>query len=67
MTARADHSGRQLALYAGLQTRNRVISVLRLLVPASGIVVLLVFIAKIAISSIASSFGIGQFSFPTRR
>ena len=50
------------AIYRRLALRNRVVALLRIAVPATGVLALVVLIGQIYISSLASRFGIGQIS-----
>ena len=59
MDLHADATQR-LAIYRGLQARNRVVSILRIGIPALGIVALSALMLQIYVSSRTSRFGIGQ-------
>ena len=59
MDLHADATQR-LAIYRGLQARNRVVSILRIGIPALGIVALSALMLQIFVSSRTSRFGIGQ-------
>lgn len=59
MNLQADAAER-LAVYKGLEVRNRVVGVLRYAVPATGVVVLAALIAQIYISSFGNRFGVGR-------
>lgn len=58
MTLHADAARRQ-AIYQRLMTRNRIVSVLRIGVPALGLVALVTLLGQIYLSSLTSRFGIG--------
>ena len=53
-------AAQRLAVYRGLQARNRVVSILRIGIPALGIVALSALMLQIYVSSRTSRFGIGQ-------
>ena len=53
-------AAQRLAVYRGLQARNRVVSILRVGIPALGIVALSALMLQIYVSSRTSRFGIGQ-------
>ncbi|KRA47631.1 hypothetical protein [Devosia sp. Root635] len=53
-------AAQRLAVYRGLQSRNRVVAILRLAIPALGVVALAALLLQIYISSQTSRFGIGQ-------
>ncbi|WEK03929.1 MAG: hypothetical protein P0Y65_17315 [Candidatus Devosia phytovorans] len=59
MNLHAD-AAQRLAIYKGLMVRNRLISILRIGVPALGVIALLALLGQIYISSLASRFGIGR-------
>lgn len=59
MNLHAD-AAQRLATYRGLQTRNRVVAILRIGVPALGIVALSALMLQIVVSSQTARFGIGQ-------
>ena len=59
MDLHADATQR-LAIYRGLQARNRVVSILRVGIPALGVVALSALMLQIYVSSRTSRFGIGQ-------
>lgn len=59
MTLHAD-AAQRLAIYRRLEARNRIVSVLRIGVPALGAVALVALLVQIYISSTASRFGISQ-------
>jgi len=59
MNLHAD-AAQRLAIYRGLQARNRIVSILRVGIPALGIVALAVLVLQIYVSSLTSRFGIGQ-------
>ena len=59
MDLHADATQR-LAIYRGLQARNRVVSSLRVGIPALGVVALSALMLQIYVSSRTSRFGIGQ-------
>lgn len=53
-------AAQRLAVYRGLQARNRVVSILRVGIPALGVVALAALMLQIYVSSRASRFGVGQ-------
>ncbi|KQX38572.1 hypothetical protein ASD04_07845 [Devosia sp. Root436] len=53
-------AAQRLAIYRGLQSRNRVVAILRVGIPALGIVALAALLLQIYVSSQTSRFGIGQ-------
>ena len=59
MNLQAD-AAQRLAIYKGLQARNRIVAILRVAVPALGVVALVGLLGQIYISSLGSRFGIGQ-------
>lgn len=59
MTSHADPAQR-LAIYRGLQARNRIVAILRIGVPVLGIIALSILLLQIYISSTKSRFGISQ-------
>lgn len=59
MNLHAD-AAQRLAIYRGLEARNRIVAVLRIGVPALGIVALTLLVLQIYVSSQASRFGISQ-------
>lgn len=59
MDLHADATQRQ-ATYRRLMARNRVVSILRIGVPALGVVALVALVGQIYVSSLTSRFGIGQ-------
>jgi len=59
MNLHAD-AAQRLAIYRGLQARNRIVSILRVGIPALGTVALAVLVLQIYVSSLTSRFGIGQ-------
>jgi lipopolysaccharide export system protein LptC len=61
MDLRAEAADRHV-LYRRIATRNRVVSVLRLAVPALGILVLATLVVQIYISSFGNRFGVGSIS-----
>lgn len=61
MTFQAD-AGERLATYQRLQRRNRVVAILRIGVPALGVVALVGLLGQIYLSSMSSRFSIGQVS-----
>jgi hypothetical protein len=63
MTARAETAAQRLALYGGLVTRNRLISILRIGLPLLGLLVVVLFFLQIFIASLINPFGIGQVHF----
>jgi hypothetical protein len=63
MTARAETAEQRLAIYGTLTVRNRVVSVLRGLVPVAGLAVFALFVARIFLSSLSGGFDIGQVHF----
>lgn len=52
----------RLAIYKRLQTRNRVVSLLRIGVPLAGLAILAILLSQIYISSLGDNFSIGQLS-----
>lgn len=50
----------RVAIYRRLQTRNRVVGVLRIGVPAMGLLILAVLLAQIYVSSLGDRFSIGK-------
>jgi len=61
MDLQAD-ADRRSRIYRGLEARNRVVSVLRIAVPAMGALVLAGLMGQIYLSSLGARFGIGQIS-----
>lgn len=61
MTLHGDAAQRQ-ATYRRLQARNRIVSILRIGVPALGAVALASLIGQIYVSSLSSRFGVGRLS-----
>ena len=59
MNLQADATER-LTIYRRLQMRNRFIAVLRLAVPAMGVLTLVVLIGQIYLSSLSGRFGVGR-------
>lgn len=59
MTMQADTARRE-AIYRRLEARNRLIAILRIGVPALGLVALTILVGQIYLSSLGSRFGIGQ-------
>ena len=59
MNLQAD-AAQRLAVYRGLQARNRIVAILRVGIPALGVVALSALIIQIYVSSRASRFGVGQ-------
>lgn len=53
-------AAQRLAVYRGLEARNRVVSILRVGIPALGVVALAALMLQIYVSSRASRFGVGQ-------
>lgn len=53
-------TARRLAIYQGLQARNRIVSILRIGVPVLGLVALAILLGQIYLSSLGSRFGISQ-------
>jgi lipopolysaccharide export system protein LptC len=64
--ALADHAGRT-ARYRSLVRRNRVVTVLRLAVPAIGALTLAVLLVQIAVSSFGARFNIGRIEVSPER
>ena len=62
MTARADTAEQRARIFAALTSRNRIIAILRVGVPALGVLVFLVLAAQIYLASLARQFGIGNIS-----
>jgi hypothetical protein len=63
MTARAETAALRLATLRRLDVRNRLVSALRLGVPALGLSVFLVFAGQVLLASLGSNFRIGEVSF----
>jgi hypothetical protein len=63
MNARAETAEKRLALHAALDQRNRIVSILRIALPALGALVVAAFFLQILLASLATSFGIGRVSF----
>ena len=63
MTARAETAAQRLAILEALGARNRIVSILRIGVPALGVLVLVAFFLQIFVASLAEQFGIGRLSF----
>lgn len=59
MTLHGD-SAQRLQTYRRLEARNRIVSILRIGVPALGVLALVSLIGQIYISSLGSRFGVGQ-------
>lgn len=59
MDLHADAAQRR-AVYRGLESRNRIVSILRIGVPALGAIALVALIAQIYLSSIGARFGVGR-------
>ena len=59
MTLHAD-AAQRLAIYRGLEARNRIVSILRVGIPALGVVALSALMLQIYVSSRTSRFGVGQ-------
>lgn len=59
MNLQAD-AAQRLAVYQGLQARNRIVAILRVGIPALGAVALSALMLQIYVSSTASRFGVGQ-------
>jgi hypothetical protein len=57
----------RLAIYRGLAVRNRVVAVLRLAVPALGVVALSLLVLQIYVSNSAARFGISQITVSPER
>jgi hypothetical protein len=55
----------RLAVYRGLEARNRVVSILRVGIPALGVVALAALMLQIYVSSRTSRFGVGQIAVST--
>jgi lipopolysaccharide export system protein LptC len=60
MYARAETSEQRLQIFNALNTRNRVVAILRIGVPIIGVVVFLGLVAQIFIAGFANDFGIGR-------
>lgn len=56
---------KRLAVYRGLEARNRVVSILRVGIPALGVVALAALMLQIYVSSRTSRFGVGQIAVST--
>lgn len=61
MTLQADAAQRQ-AIYRSLEARNRIVGILRIGVPALGLITLVVLIGQIYLSSLTGRFGIASIS-----
>lgn len=59
MNLHAD-AAQRLAIYNRLMARNRLIAILRIGVPALGVIALLALLGQIFVSSLGSRFGVGQ-------
>lgn len=59
MNLHAD-AAQRLVIYKGLQARNRIVAILRIGIPALGLIALLALLGQIYISSLTSRFGIGH-------
>lgn len=59
MSGQSDAS-RRLAIYRGLMARNRIVAILRIGVPALGLLALSILLAQIYLSSMTSRFGIAR-------
>ena len=59
MNLQAD-AAQRLEVYKGLQARNRIVSILRIGVPALGLVALVLLVGQIYLSSLTGRFGVGQ-------
>lgn len=53
-------TARRLAIYQGLQARNRVVAILRIAVPVLGLVALAILLGQIYLSSLGTRFSIAQ-------
>ncbi len=60
MTARADTAEQRARIFAGLTARNRLVAILRIGVPALGVLVFLILAAQIFLASLERQFGIGS-------
>ena len=58
-------AAQRLAVYRGLQARNRVVSILRVGIPALGVIALAALMLQIYVSSRTSRFGVGQIAVST--
>lgn len=58
MTARADTADRRARIFARLSARNRIVAILRIGVPALGILVFVGLVGQIVMTRIAHTFGI---------
>jgi lipopolysaccharide export system protein LptC len=63
MRARTEDADQRRAVYDGLVMRNRLVAILRIGVPAIGVVVLAGLVLQILVANIGRSFGIGRVSF----
>ncbi len=61
MDLQAD-SAQRLAIYQRLEHRNRLVAILRIAVPALGVIVLAVLLVQIYLSSLTGRFGVGSVS-----
>jgi len=61
MDLQAD-SAQRLAIYRRLERRNRLVAILRIGVPALGVIVLAVLLGQIYLSSLTGRFGVGSVS-----
>jgi hypothetical protein len=66
-TSTQDDPARRVARYQSLTARNRGVGILRVAVPALGVLVLLAMIGQIYLSSLASRFGIENISITPER
>lgn len=60
MTARAETAKQRKAVFAALERRNRLVGILRIGVPALGLVVFSGLVLQIVVASLAADFGIGR-------
>ena len=58
-------AAQRVAVYRGLEARNRVVSILRVGIPALGVVALSALMLQIYVSSRTSRFGVGQIAVST--
>jgi hypothetical protein len=63
MAANANTAGENAQLHAQLQTRNRIVGVLRIVVPVLGAALLFYLLAQIALSRLGGDFDVGPVRF----
>ncbi|MHA6689400.1 hypothetical protein [Devosia sp. A449] len=60
-------AAQRLTIYRGLQSRNRIVAILRIGVPVLGVIALATLMLQIYVSSLGSRFGVGQISVTSER